>query len=112
MPIVRTSRAAPRDPWAHSHLVQEQAIALGSSIEPSTAAAYRSALRSYLSFCQAHHLPIHPTPDTLSLYAVYMSHHIKPSSVDSYLSGISFSLESFFPDVRNARHHRLVTATV
>lgn len=41
-----------------------------------------------------------------------MSHHIKPSSVDSYLSGICNQLEPFYPDVRDARRHRLVTQTL
>ena len=41
-----------------------------------------------------------------------MAHHIKPSSVDSYLSGICNELESFHPDVRKNRRHQLVTKTL
>ncbi|TRM63047.1 hypothetical protein BD626DRAFT_363029, partial [Schizophyllum amplum] len=59
-----------------------------------------------------HHLPLDPTPDTLSLYTVYMCHHIKPQSVDSYLSGICNQLEPFYPDVRKNRRHPLVARTL
>ena len=38
--------------------------------------------------CRIHDFPIDPTPDMLSFYTVFISHHIKPSFVDSYLSGI------------------------
>ena len=41
-----------------------------------------------------------------------MAHNIKPSLVDSYLSGICNELESFHPDVRKNRQHQLVTKTL
>jgi hypothetical protein len=41
-----------------------------------------------------------------------MSSHIKPDSVDSYLSGISNQLESFFPDVRKNRNSLFVSRTL
>lgn len=41
-----------------------------------------------------------------------MSHHIKPSSVDSYLSGISNQLEHAFPQVRTNRKSPLVSRTL
>lgn len=41
-----------------------------------------------------------------------MSHHIKPSSVDSYLSGICYELQSVFPDVRTVRRDPLVVRTL
>lgn len=41
-----------------------------------------------------------------------MCHHIKPKSVDSYLSGICNQLEPFSPDVRVHRRHRLVAKTI
>jgi hypothetical protein len=74
--------------------------------------AYSSALRSYISFCTAHHFSIAPTPDTLSFFTVYMCHHIKPSSVSAYLSGVCIQLEPFYPDVRSRRLHPLVTRTL
>ncbi|KAF7984093.1 hypothetical protein HWV62_17670 [Athelia sp. TMB] len=87
-------------------------VALGSAIDRTTSITYSSALQSYLTFCRSHSFPINPTPDTLSFYTVYMSHHIKPSLVDSYLSGICNQLEPFYPDVREVHHHRLVTRTL
>ncbi|KAF8800944.1 hypothetical protein BYT27DRAFT_7311573 [Phlegmacium glaucopus] len=41
-----------------------------------------------------------------------MSHHIKPRSVASYLSGICNQLEPFFPNVRTYRRHWLVSKTL
>jgi hypothetical protein len=59
-----------------------------------------------------HNFPVEPTPDTLSFYVVYMSHHIKPSSVDSYLSGITQQLEPYFPSVREVRKSMLLRRTI
>jgi hypothetical protein len=41
-----------------------------------------------------------------------MCHHIKPQSVQSYLSGICSQLEPFFPAVRDIHKHPLVTKTL
>ncbi|CDO68567.1 hypothetical protein BN946_scf184998.g64 [Trametes cinnabarina] len=41
-----------------------------------------------------------------------MCHHIKPDSVDSYLSGICNQLEHLFPHVRNNRRSSLVSRTL
>ena len=41
-----------------------------------------------------------------------MCHHIKPSSVDAYLSGICNQLEPFYPNARLNRRHQLVTRTL
>ena len=59
-----------------------------------------------------HNFPIDPTPDTLSFFKVYMSHHIKPSSVDNYLLGICQQLEPYFPSVRKARKSMICTRTL
>ncbi|PBK83692.1 hypothetical protein ARMGADRAFT_881496, partial [Armillaria gallica] len=59
-----------------------------------------------------HNFPIEPTPDTLSFFVIYMSYHIKPKSVDSYLSGICNQLEHYFPDVRAIRKSLLVKRTL
>jgi hypothetical protein len=110
--ITPTSRQPARQPWTYEWLVREWAVALGSILDPSTRTTYNSHLQSYLTFCKNHQFPITPTPDTLSFYVVYMSHHISPSSVVSYLSGICNRLQPFFPDVRTIRAHRLVTQTL
>ncbi|KAF9022425.1 hypothetical protein BDZ89DRAFT_911353, partial [Hymenopellis radicata] len=55
-----------------------------------------------------HQLPVDPTEDTLSFFVVYMSAHIKPDSVATYLSGICNKLEPYFPHVRAIRGSHLV----
>jgi hypothetical protein len=59
-----------------------------------------------------HDFPVDPTPDTLSFFVVFMSHHINPSSVDSYLSGICSLLEPYFPNIRACRSSPLVSKTL
>ena len=81
------------------HLIHKHAIALGHTIDRFTALTYFSHLQSYFTFCKIHVFPVALTPDTLSFYTIFMSHHIKPSSVDSYLSGICHKLQSVWPDI-------------
>jgi len=57
-------------------------------------------------------MPVEPTPDTLSLFTVYMCHHINPRSVNTYLSGISQQLEADFPNIKEARNSTLVRRTL
>ncbi|KIY49598.1 hypothetical protein FISHEDRAFT_41734 [Fistulina hepatica ATCC 64428] len=102
----------PRAPWTQERLQMERAIAIDASLDVSSCATYSSALQSYIAFCQLHHFPLEPTPDTLSFFVVFMSHHIKPSSVNSYLSGICSQLEPFFPSVRVNHSHHLVRRTL
>lgn len=101
-----------REPWTCERLVRERAIALGQAIDVSMWKNYGSTLNSYLSFVRMHNIPVEPTPDTLSLFTVYMSHHIKPNSVDTYLLGICQQLEPYFPNVHEARKSRLVHRTL
>ena len=106
------SRRPIRTVWPRERLACECAMAMACSIEPGSAFAYSSAVKSYFDFCTSHSFPIDPTPDTLSYFTVYMAHYIKPQSVSSYLSGICNQLEPFFPDVRTHRLHWLVTKTL
>lgn len=106
------SRQPARLPWTHERLVHERALALGHAIDDSTHLTYTSHLQSYLTFCKLHNFAVDPTPDTLSFFTVYMCHHIKPASVDSYLSGICNQLEPFFPHVRTSRKSALVARTL
>jgi len=69
-------------------------------------------LNSYLNFIKKHNYSLDPTADTLSLFTVYMCHHIKPGSVGTYLSGICHQLEPYFPDVRISRNSALVHCTL
>ena len=81
------SRQRQREAWTLEQLVHKRAVAMGVAIDTSTTNTYGSTLNSYLEFCCLHKFPIEPTADTLSFFTVYMCHHIRPSSVDSYLSG-------------------------
>ena len=110
--ISATSRQPQREAWTMERLVNERSISLGYSLDTSSFGTYTSALNSYLTFCNIHHLPMEPTPDTLSFYVVFLSSFIKPDSVNSYLSGICRQLEPFFPDVRHNRKSMLVSRTM
>ena len=105
-------RQKARVAWSRDRLLRERAIALGLAIDTSTLHNYSSALNSYLTFVRLHDLPVDPTPDTLSFYTVFMSHHIAPRSVSTYLSGICQQLEPYFPNVRTARLSPLVERTM
>lgn len=106
------SRQPIREAWTLDRLVHERSIALGSALDRSTYHSYSSALNSYITFCKLHNRPIQPTADTLSFYVVFMSHQIKPDSVDTYLSGICNQLEVHFPDIRSIRASSLVSKTL
>jgi hypothetical protein len=106
------SRQPARVAWSRDRLLRERAIALGQAIDTSTLSNYGSALNSYLSFVRMHDMPVEPTPDTLSFFAVYMSAHLNPKSVSTYLSGICQQLEPYFPNVRPSRRSPLVERTM
>ena len=106
------ARQPLRQPWPLEKLVRERAIAISHALDLSTRRNYGSACNSYLTFVRNHNLPAEPTPDTLSFYVVYMSHHISPRSVATYLSGLVSQLEPFFPEIKAARHSRLVRQTL
>src|SRR5271168_4443810 len=77
---------------------------------------YKQTRRDASTCCCKDHpynqLPVDPSPDTLSFYIVFLSSHINPKSVNSYLSGICRQLEPFFPEVRQNRKSVLVTRTM
>ncbi len=106
------SRQRVREPWTLEKLYHERCLALGSAINTSSLGPYNSALNSYITFCKIHNFPVKPTADTMSYYTVFMSSHIKPDSVSSYLSGICNRLENFFPDVREVRNSPMVSRTL
>lgn len=102
----------PRVAWSRERLEHERSIALGAVLEAASYASYSLALKSYTDFCALHNFPLEPTPNTLSLYVVYMCHHVQPKSVSSYLSGICNQLQTLYPKVRNNRKHKLVVNTL
>ena len=112
MSISPSARQPLREAWPLERLIFERSLSLGFALHPNTTRAYSSHLNSYLTFCQLHHFPVDPTPDTLSFYVVFMAHHIQPRSIDNYLSGIVSQLEPHFPSVRAARNSDLVRRTM
>ena len=110
--VSRPTRQPKREAWSMERLVHERAMALRNTIDPSTLQNYSSSLNSYLAFTRLHHLPTDPTEDSLSFFVVYMSRHISPKSISTYLSGICQQLEPFFPEVRQIRHSKLVRKTL
>jgi hypothetical protein len=110
--ISASSRQPIWEAWTLDRLIHERSIALGSALDKSSYGTYSSALNSYLTFCKLHDRPVEPTEDTLSFYVVFMSRHIQPRSVDSYLSGICNELEIFYPNVRKVRSSILVSRTL
>jgi hypothetical protein len=112
IPVALNARQPNREAWSLERLIHERSIFLGMALDSSSFRAYSSHLNSYLTFCNLHRLPIDPTPDTLSYFVTFMSHHIQPRSVDAYLSGIVNQLEPHFPHVRQSRHSPLVKRTV
>ena len=110
--ISSSSRQPRREAWTMEHLINECSITLGYSFDTSSFRTYTSALNLYLTFCNLHNLPADPTPNTLSFYAVFLSTHIKPDSVNSYLSGICRQLEPFFSEVCHNQNGMLVSCTM
>jgi hypothetical protein len=99
----------PRRGWARSALPLPQldalvAEALAHTIDKSTSQSYDSHFTSYITFCELHGLPITPTTSTFSRYIAFMSRHISPNSLDTYLSGITFKLRPHFPEVIGVRN--------
>ena len=121
MILVNTDRPweiLPRDPrfclicWCRERLLRKCSIALGQAIDISTWENYGSALNSYLTFVHIHNFPVEPTADTISFFTVFMCHHIKPDSVDTYLSGICQQLKPYFPAVRDIHKSILCKRTL
>ena len=109
---LHNARQPVREAWSRDKLFRTRAHMMNYALDRSSKRAYSSALNSYLTFCQLHDLLIDPVPDTLSFYVAFMCNHIEPHSVRNYLSGISNSLETMFPYVRESRQHILVTKTL
>jgi len=111
-PEPRRGRQPVRDTWPLDRFLRERAIALGHTLDASTLRTYNSAFTSFMTFIRAHNFPMPPSEDTLSFYIVYMSHHISPRSITTYLSGIVQQLEPFYPDIRTIRNSKLIQRTL
>ena len=107
-----SARQRKRAHWLMGTFREQWTLALGAAVERSTAQTYTSAATSYITFCDLHNFPMEPTVKRLCYYIVYMLHHIKPSSVKLYLSGICAELEPFYPDIRSIRASKLIHRTL
>lgn len=61
-----------------------------NAIKCSTAKGYATGAHDCLNFCIMHHLPLNPTPQTLSRYITYSSQFI--ASAPKYLTGVQHFL--------------------
>lgn len=86
--------------------------ALQNAWDPSTKMAYQSHLNSYADFILLHCIDFEPNPLTLSLFIVFMSQHIKPTSVEGYLTGIIHSLLPLYPKILDWRTSLMVRQTL
>src|ERR1700678_1811248 len=109
MSFLPSSRQPHRQPWTLETFVRERAYAISNSLDLLTRRTYSSALNSWIAFVNMHAFSIEPTEDTLSFFIVYMSHHIEPRSVKSYLSGLVQQLEPNFPNICKIRSSPLIT---
>jgi hypothetical protein len=80
------------------------------ALEKSTVGGYLTGAHDYLRFCRLHHLPIDPTPQTLSRYIAYTSMSI--ASGPKYLTGVRHFLHDLYPSFDDSRASPLVQATI
>jgi hypothetical protein len=106
------ARQPARQPWSPERFRIERARALGFALDRSTRSVYRSHLESWLTFCDLHAFSYEPTEVTLCNFIVFMSHHIQPRSVATYLSGICNGLAVAFPAIREVRRLPSVSKTL
>ncbi|KAF8801343.1 hypothetical protein BYT27DRAFT_7310534 [Phlegmacium glaucopus] len=84
--------------------IDSRALFLQSAaIEIGTTKGYQMGARDYIAFCTKHHLPLDPTPLTLSRYITYSSQYI--ASAPKYLT-------DFYPNFDHNRNHPLVQSTI
>ncbi|XP_006463340.1 hypothetical protein AGABI2DRAFT_179719 [Agaricus bisporus var. bisporus H97] len=90
--------------------MQASGEALSQALAEPTGHDHDTHIRSYLEFCQLHNYPITPTETTFARYIVFVAHYdgVAPDSLDTYLSGISFRLRPYFPDVEKVRKSRFI----
>ena len=80
------------------------------AIEKSTVSGYSTGARDYIRFCQLHHIPLDPTPQTLSRYIAFTSLSI--ASGPKYLTGARHFLHDLFPEFDDNRASSSVQATI
>ena len=80
------------------------------ALEKSTVKGYSTGARDYARFCRLYHLPLDPTPQTLSRYVAYTALSI--GSGPKYLTGARHFLHRLYPSFDDNRASPLVQATI
>jgi hypothetical protein len=80
------------------------------ALERSTIGGYSTGARDYIRFCKIHHLPLDPTPQTLSRYIAFTSLSI--ASGPKYLTRARHFLHDLYPGFDDNRASPLVQATI
>jgi hypothetical protein len=87
----------PPPPASLAALVERRSHLQASSIERSTYAGYRVALRDWLYFCKLYSLNARPTVESTTLYITYCDLR-SIASIPSYLAGLSFFFTQYCND--------------
>ncbi|KAF7763982.1 hypothetical protein Agabi119p4_8519 [Agaricus bisporus var. burnettii] len=107
--LVGSRKGRQRSAFPLQHLDIQTPETLSQAIAEPTGHDYDTHLLSYLEFCQLYSLPITPTMTTFARYMVFITHFdITPESLETYLSGISFRLRAYFPEVDEIRNSRFI----
>lgn len=93
-----------RQPFPMVKLQRLLGHALENAWDVSTQKTYHSHSKLYLQFVKSDNLNLESTEDNLALFIIYMSNHIKPTSVETYLTGIVYNLSPFYPSVQNTQN--------
>jgi hypothetical protein len=80
------------------------------ALEKSTISGYSTGARDYIRFCQIHHIPLDPTPQTLSRYIAFTSLSI--AAGPKYLTGARHFLQDLYPTFDDNRASPQVQATI
>lgn len=73
---------------------------------------YRCGVNRFLRYCEERNISPIPTSKTLSHFVSELSREIQPSSVSSYLTGISYHFSQSYPEVHANRLSNAVRDTV
>lgn len=101
-------RVLARKPLSQPVLKDLLIYTLKNAWDLSTCRAYQSHLKAYLHFVRVHKFDPQPNETTLALFIVYMNQYIKPSSIESYLTGIGHYLTPIYPQFAEWRSAQIV----
>lgn len=85
---------------------------VGSRIGKNSKQKYKCGVNRFLRYCEERNISPIPTSKTLSHFVSEVSREIQPSSVNSYLTGISYHFSHSYPEVHANRLSTAVRDTV